>query len=344
MPLDMLPIIGPYLTKVDTSLAGFFLSASSRVAGAVATPFRILVTLYIVLWGLAMWRGLIQEPMADAVARMLRIVLIGAIALGAGVYGPIIATAIYNTPAELAAVVAGGPVTPVSVMDDAIAKGDAIARGYMALVSVTEIGSSMAAIASAFVAWAFTALIVLYGTALVLLSKVALAILLGLGPLFIALLLFDTTKRFFESWLGQALNYLFVYVLVSTAMTVLFALWQPGLNYALANHTAGFSSLLPMLIGGGAAFVVLMQVPSIASGLAGGVQIGTLGAIGWASDKVGSALGASRPQNVRAAYRSVRRDVMALRAGAAMGARAATLPARWIADRLRPGNSVRRDG
>jgi type IV secretion system protein VirB6 len=342
MPIDMLPIIGPSLAKVDTSLADFFVSAASRVAVAATTPFRILVTLYIVLWGLAMWRGLIREPMGDAVMRMMRIVLIGAIALGTGVYVPVIAPAIFNTPAELAAVVAGIPVTPVSVMDDALAKGDEIARGYMALVSVTEPGTSLAAIASALVVWIFTCAVVLYGTALVLLSKVALAILLGLGPLFIALLLFDTTKRFFESWMAQALNYLFVYVLVSTAMTVLFALWQPGLNYAIANRDAGFSSLLPMLISGGAALVVLMQVPSIASGLAGGVQIGTLGALGWASSKVGSALGASRPQNVRAAYRSVRRDVMALRAGTAMGVRAATLPARWIASRVRPGNSVRR--
>jgi hypothetical protein len=44
----------------------------------------------------------------------------------------------------------------------------------------------------------------------------------------------------------------------------------------------------------------------------------------------------ARPQNARAAYRSVRRDAMALRAGASMAA----VPARWVAARVRPGNSV----
>jgi type IV secretion system protein VirB6 len=171
---------------------------------------------------------------------------------------------------------------------------------------------------------------------------VALAIVLGLGPIFIALLLFDSTKRFFEGWMGQALNYMFVFALVASAVNIMFALWMPALNYALANNSEGFSALLPMLLMGGVAFVVLMQVPAIAFGLAGGVQIATLGAVGWAADKAKGALGAARPQNVRAAYRSARRDVMAVGAGAAMGARAVAAPAKWVAERVRPGNSVRR--
>src|SRR5450432_1988829 len=69
-----------------------------------------------------------------------------------------------------------------------------------------------------------------------------------------------------------------------------------------------------MIIVGGASFVILMQIPALASGLAGGVQLGTLGAVGWSFNKARGALGMARPQNARAAYRSVRRDAMALRA------------------------------
>jgi type IV secretion system protein VirB6 len=339
-----LSIVATYLTRVDVAVTGFFLDASSRVAAAASTPFRAGVTLYIVLWGLAMWRGLISEPMSDGIGRVLRIVLVGTFALSAGVYGPRIATTIYNTPAELAAVVAGGAVPPELVMDNAIGKGDEIARAYLALVSVTDIGGSLAAVLSALIVWLLTVVVVLYGVALILLSKIALAIVLGLGPIFIALLLFDTTKRFFEGWLGQALNYMFIFALVASAVNILFALWMPALNYALANNAQGFSALLPMLLWGGAAFVVLVQVPGIASGLAGGVQIGTLGAVGWVANKTRGTLGAARPQNVRAAYRSMRRDVAAVGAGAAMGARAVSVPARWVAQRVRPGNSVKRGG
>ena len=136
---------------------------------------------------------------------------------------------------------------------------------------------------------------------------------------------------------------MFVFALVASVVNIMFALWMPALRYALANNAEGFTALLPTLLWGGVTFVVLMQVPGIASGLAGGVQIGTLGAVGWVADKARGAVGAARPQNVRAAYRSARRDVMAVRAGAAMGARAAAVPAKWVADRVRPGNSVRRN-
>lgn len=332
------PIIAPLLNQIDVAVTGFYLNAAARVATAATTPFRILVTVYVFLWGLAVWRGLINEPLSDGIMRILRVVLIGAIGLGMGVYGPVIASFLFNTPGELAAAMAGGAVTPQTVMDQALSTGDDIAGEFMSLVSLSSPGASFAAILSALIVWLFTAVVVLYGAALVILSKVILGIVIALGPLFIAMLLFDSTKKFFEGWLGQALNYLFIFALVVTAINIMFALWQPQLNYALANNEAGFSALIPMIIVGGASFIVLMQVPALASGLAGGVQLGTLGAVGWAARKAGGAVGAARPQNVRSAYRSVRRDVAAVQAGTGMARNAAS----WATSRVRPGNSVRR--
>ena len=336
------PIIGPYLAQVDTAVIGFYLSATSRIAAAAATPFKIFVTVFIILWGLALWRGLISEPLSDGVLRVLRVVLIGAIALNVGIYGAKIASFLYNTPGQLAQVLVGGPVTPATVMDASLAKGNEIANAFISLMSmdVTAVGASFAALLTAMLVWVFTALVVLYGAALIILSKVVLGIVIALGPIFIAMLLFDSTKRFFESWLGQALNYLFVFALVAATINIMFALWQPQLTSAFVNNGAGFPALLPMIIGGGAAFIILMQVPALASSLAGGVQIGTLGAIGWAGNATRRAFGASRPQSIRSGYRSLRRDAMAVGAGS----RAAAAPARWVAARVRPGNSIRRAG
>ena len=332
------PIIDPLLSQIDVAVTGFYLSAVGRMAAAAVTPFRTLVTVYVFLWGVAIWRGLINEPLSDGIMRILRVVLIGAIGLSVGVYGLVIASFLYNTPGQLAAVMTGGVVTPQTVMDQALSTGDDIAGAFMSLVSLSSPGASFAAILSALIVWLFTAVVVLYGAALVILSKVILGIVIGLGPLFIAMLLFDSTKKFFEAWLAQALNYLFIFALVVAVINIMFALWQPTLTYALANNAAGFSALIPMIIVGGASFIVLMQVPALASGLAGGVQLGTLGAVGWTAQKAGGAIGAARPQNVRSAYRSLRRDVTAVQSGAGMAHNAAT----WAASRVRPGNSVRR--
>ena len=334
--MAMPPVVAPLLGQVDAAVTGFYLAAAGRVAAAAVNPFRAMVTIYVLLWGLAFWRGLITEPLSDGVARLFRVVLIGSVALAAGIYGARIASFLYNTPGQLASVVMGGAVTPDTIMDASLSKGNDIALAFMDLISITDIGGSVAAVLSALIVWLFTAVLVLYGTALILLSKVILGLVIALGPLFIALLLFDSTKRFFEGWLGQALNYLFVYALVAATVNIMFALWAPQLQYALDNNAGGFKVLLPMIIVGGASFVILMQVPALASGLAGGVQLGTLGAIGWTANKARSMAGMARPQNLRAGYRSVRRDAMAMRAGyQALGA-----PDRWVAASLRPGNSV----
>lgn len=332
------PIIDPFLTQVDTAVTGYYLAAAGRVAAAISTPFRTLVTVYVVLWGLAIWRGLVNEPLSDGTFRVLRVVLIGTIALHMGVYGTRIASVIYNTPGELASVVAGGVTSPATVMDAALSKGDDIASGFMSLVSLSSPGASFAAILSALVVWIFTAFVVLYGAALIVLSKVIVALVIVMGPLAIACMLFDVTQRFFESWVGQAINYMLIFAFVVGTVNIMYAMWQPQLDYALANNAAGFSALIPMIIVGGASFIILLQVPALASGLAGGVQLGTLGAIGWAGRQARGAFGAARPQNIRSAYRSVRRDVQATKAG--IGTAAA--PARWVANRVRGGNSISR--
>jgi type IV secretion system protein VirB6 len=299
-----------------------------------------MVTVYVVLWGLAMWRGLIVEPLSDGIARVLRVVLVGTIALGAGVYGPRIAALLYNTPGELASVVAGGVTSPQTVMDAALSKGDDIASAFMSLVSLSSPGASFAAILCALIVWIFTAFVVLYGAALIVLSKVILGLVIALGPLFIAFLLFDVTKRFFESWLGQAINYMFVFALVVSSVNIMFALWQPQLDYALANNAAGFSSVIPMIIVGGAAFIILLQVPALASGLAGGVQLGTLGAIGWAGNQMGSALRSQTPRSRAArAMRNQQIDRWRSR-NPSMATKATRASSRWVADRVRPANSV----
>ena len=57
------------------------------------------------------------------------------------------------------------------------------------------------------VVWVLIGLLCVYTMFLIALSSIALAVLLALGPLFIVLLLFDSTRRFFEAWLAQLANY-----------------------------------------------------------------------------------------------------------------------------------------
>src|SRR6185369_6264605 len=127
----------------------------------------------------------------------------------------------------------------------------------------------------------------IYTMFLLALSRIALSVLLALGPLFIALLLFDSTKRFFEAWLAQLSNYAFI-----TILSVLVA--------ALMMHVVGLSAERAAALGGGIriadavrvclaaglTFLVMRQVMPMAAGLASGLALSTFGvttaALMWA--------------------------------------------------------------
>ena len=295
--MALIPIAGPFFTKVDTVFGGFFLNGASNVASAVTPIFKIMVSLYVVLWGLAMWRGLIQEPMSDGVTRVVKIVLIGSFALNMAVYGAQIATTIYKTPERLALVVMPTATTSgaANSLDNALSKGNDLATRFIQATSLTAPFASIVLGIEALLIWIFTGILVAYGAALVLLAKIGLAIVLALGPIFIGLLLFEATRTFFQGWLAQALNFLFTYVLVALAIALALTFLDSMLTQALVDIPAGsrapdFAALLPVLIVGVGTFLVLKQVPGIASGLAGGMQLSTLGAVGWAMRSSGRAL------------------------------------------------------
>ena len=138
----------------------------------------------------------------------------------------------------------------------------------------------------AIVVWALMALLCVYTMFLIALSHVALAILLALGPLFIAMLLFESTKRLFDAWLAQLTNYALINLLTIMAAALLLQIVQ---TYATQTAARGSSIVtvdaLNMVLVAVLVFLFMRQVMPIASGLASGAALNTFGsvsrAVGW---------------------------------------------------------------
>ncbi len=279
---------------IDTIVVGFIGTGASNVSAAVAPLFATMITLYLVLWGFALWRGLIQEPFSDFVVRIMKIALIAMFAVNAGVYNVQIAARLYAVPTGLVATLLSG----VNVATDGFAgasTGSLIDQQLANFMDVYKLFADAAAAGSGVVEpltlWlqgafllVFGVAVVIFGAALIILSKVALGIILALGPLFIICLLFEPTRNFFSSWLNQALNFVLLFVLTG-AVVALSAYLTREWSTQIITRVGGDVPELPMVLGlvvlAGSIMLVLWQLPGIASGLAGGVQIGTLGAVGW---------------------------------------------------------------
>lgn len=283
-------IVQNFFTQIDTAFVTYFADASARVAGAARPVFNTLVTIYVLLWGFAIWRGLIREPMSDGAMRVLKIVLVGTFALNAGVYGTQIAGRIYRMPEQLAAVVAPVAAMPArNAIDRSIDAGiDVVAKFQAAAAAADGIVEPLTLHIDAIVAFLWTGVLALYAAALILLAKIGLSITLALGPLFIAMLLFKPTQQFFSAWLNQTINFFMTFVVASTIVALGMAFFNVAANSVVASIGSGvpaFTQLMKIILVGGAVFIALMQTNAIASALAGGVQIGTMGAVGWAIGK-----------------------------------------------------------
>ncbi len=137
------------------------------------------------------------------------------------------------------------------------------------------------------VVYVIVAITAIYTMFLLALSRVALSILLVLGPLFFSLLLFDSTRRFFESWLAQLCNYAFITILtVMLASLMLHVVGTAAQNAAALEGGIRIADAVRVCLAAGLTFLVMRQVMPMAAGLANGLALSSFGVtsalVGWA--------------------------------------------------------------
>lgn len=307
-------------TELSTALSSYVNDTATSIIGAITPVATTLVTIYVMLWGWSMMRGVISEPITDGVGRIVRLALITGVALQIGYYNGFLADMLWNSPDALASYVGGGSGTSnAAYLDTLMSKmydfGDAYyQKAYAGAIVFPKLGLLF----MAFAIWAAGILATGYGAFLLALAKIGLAVALGVGPLFILLTIFEPTKRFFDAWLGQALNYVFLVMLSAATIKLIMAILQHYLSDAGSTVLAdpALDQALPAIVFSIIGALALMQMPAMASALGGGVALGTLGAVAWAYGKAKGGATAMRPTNLRRSFNRARSDVR-IAAGAA---------------------------
>jgi type IV secretion system protein VirB6 len=255
-----------------------FVSQISTQAIATITPFVTLgLTLGFIAYAIAIIRGAVDMPVMDFLARSLRIAIIVGVALAGGLYQSQIAGAIVELPNSLAVALISNPTEgagAASIIDVAAGKGfDAASRAFEQS-SFFSADGLLYGIFGIIIILA-TAVVVSIGGAFILLAKVALALLAGLGPIFIVCFLWQPLSRFFDLWIGQVLNYVLLVVLFSALFGLMMDIYggyvagvkfESGVNVAYSLGGAIILSIAMVL--------VLLQLPGIAGALAGGAALG----------------------------------------------------------------------
>lgn len=262
-------VFEPSYLFIDERLTVFLSDRLTSVIAEVEGPLRVALVLYVVLYGFAILRGAISEPMMDFAIRSIKLALVYALATTTAYSSFVTEPLFTGLPNALTRAIGGADAPNVgAAFDQFLAYAGYLAETIARTGNVFDVTPYVVSGAVLIIG----ALACALGFGVVLVAKLALALLVALGPIFIACALFDATRRFFFGWLSQAVNYLVLFALMITIFQLVLSL--------VRDQWSTIQGADPMV--GGLIFIALcvlgaiffLQAPAIAAGVAGGASAG----------------------------------------------------------------------
>jgi type IV secretion system protein VirB6 len=270
-----------FFNLINDTLSTFITNTVSSTISAINPVVHVMLLMAVVWFGWVVLLGLQEIPIKSLFFKLLTWISIVSIATNAGLHSQYIVDFFWQSPDALASAIAkntgsgSGSMSSIGFIDELFVKFDNIANTFnQQSISFSDFGASVGNQIFAWVIWIMGGLLTMTAAFYFIMAKTALAVLLGISPIFIIMLIFSTTRKFFDAWLGQVLNYVFLPMLtaafISVVLTALNQLMPPagGVTQEKAIQLIALT---------GVSWFLLLQVPSMASVLGGGVALSTLG-------------------------------------------------------------------
>lgn len=267
-----------FFKTIDQALISFI----SQTAADIVVQFRPMVTsfliIYTMIWGFNLLTGSIKTPLSEGMIRIVRISIIVSLALGIGVYNSYIVDTFWNIPDALGQIVGKGSVnTPAAAFDFLDKTFDKFYETFQHFydTGVNDGLSGIGMILFSFLIFAAGIGVTVGAFILLATVKVLLASCLGVGPIFIAMTMFDATKKYTESWLSLITTcialQLLVIVFIKLVLTIIDT-YIAKMGNAVEIKTAG-----PLILFSIVCIIYYLQIPSFAMTLGGGAVVSSMG-------------------------------------------------------------------
>ncbi|WP_434286231.1 type IV secretion system protein [Celeribacter sp. SCSIO 80788] len=265
-------------TEVSSSIAG-------SMSGALKEPLFAAMTIYIILYGWAVIRGSIQEPVMDFMFRAMKMLVVWTLVVSAGEYTSWVGSTITSGVPEFIDQLAGGhggnKIPADAIFRESGRMAEEVQKFY---ASQGVSGKITGALYWAIMMGAGTVVAAIV-FAVSLLVTLGLTMMASIGPLFIAFALFDFSRGWFFSWLAQILNFGVLKLLVYVLGLVLIAMLQNAVEQSsVLSAGAAMFFFIGILT---ASFFMFFLLPSLASALSSGAHASTGMAQRWTERQLG---------------------------------------------------------
>ncbi|PXX23085.1 MULTISPECIES: type IV secretion system protein [Burkholderia] len=327
---------------LENGMSAYVTNVSSALSAALVPVVTTAVTIWVLAYGLAVVRGEAHEAVPAFAWRGLKVAITLAFALSAGIYQQQVVTAVNGATSGLAQTIqhaanassGGNPGCGLADASSVTAQGAATSiyqtldcyDRQIALVmdayfnKATHEGIGPSGLGAAIGDY-LCGLVAAFGGAIflvvlafeVVMARMLLDLVLGLGPIFIACAAFAPTARFFEAWTAKLANYALLQVLVAAFLGMALTAFSadlatlhatsgsPGADASAAmqaisvalDDAAPAAAAMGLFATGVLLAMVGWQLPSVAAGLSGGATLSGFGAFvaGVASRSLVSAMG-----------------------------------------------------
>lgn len=211
--------------------------------GSLGTVLTIVLTLYVAIFAIALLTGRSSIGVRSLTPRMMTLGLVLTFATSWVAYQSVVWNLAVATPDYLAGILTGAKGSATDVFAQKI---DVV---FQAIQEASGSNNEFSAFSPEGMMWLGAMLFMLGTVGLLVTTKIALGVLVALGPLFVVMALFNGTRGLFTGWVKG---------LVMCALTPLFAVLGGSVMLELAVPVLGALTAMPGMVDPQAAMAFFM--------------------------------------------------------------------------------------
>ncbi|RWM89528.1 MAG: type IV secretion system protein [Mesorhizobium sp.] len=266
--------IGELLDRIDASGQNFSQRAFEALGQDIEPLLRLLFVLAVLFYGMQLFLGTSRLSVAEIIGRLARVLIIFIIVTSWANFNSLVYEWITTVPEGAGRVILAASATGVTEPSNGLSQIWKTANVAAAAFSEQAGYLSVLPALIGLIIMVFAGLFVAVALGILVLAKVVLWVLLGTAPIFISCFFFDATRSYAMGWLNQSLLYALIPLFVYVIAAFLIAAMEPELTKI--DQISGdrelklsdFAAFIMLCLAGS---FVLIQVQSLAQGIAGGL-------------------------------------------------------------------------